>query len=239
MKYLIWDEELMIKSFEFLKRMRALGIDFVLIGGWAVYFLTKYHMSRDIDIVLQDREFWKLKTYILGQGGREKASGLKKMGFSIEDVKLDVYTESKSGLPIPIDEIYRKQIYVVIEDIKILKPEQLLVLKQKAAEARGHNMKGLKDRCDILAICLKAELDFSVYKAVCSNYSMADMPRKLQELISSCEKEFNYVIQKEIIPSKLKRMKKDLKKKIGRIKSSFLFLIKKPVLYQEVSYQKV
>ena len=210
MRYLIWDEDLMLGSFEFLKRLKVLGIDMVLIGGWAVYFLTQYHMSRDIDFILQDREFWKLRAYILGLGGREKASGLKKTGFSIEDVKLDVYTESKSGLAIPIDEIYEKQLYVVIEGVKILKPEHLLVLKQKAAEARGQSMKGLKDRCDILALCLKTELDFSVFKAICRDHLLADMPRKLQELILSCGKEFNYVMQKEIIPSKIKRTKRDL-----------------------------
>lgn len=210
MRYLIWDEDLMLKSFEFLKRLKVLDMDMVLIGGWAVYFLTQYHMSRDIDFILQDREFWKLRTYILGLGGREKASGLKKTGFSIEDVKLDVYCESKSALAIPIDEIYQKQLFVVIEGVKILKPEHLLILKLKAAEARGHSMKGLKDRCDILALCLKTDLDFSVFKAICQDHFMADMPQKLEELILSCQKEFNYVMQKEIIPSKLKRTKKDL-----------------------------
>ncbi len=200
----------MFKSFEFLKRLKALGIDIVLIGGWAVYFLTRYHMSRDIDVILRDREYWKLKTYIMGQGGREKASGLNKTGFSIEDVKLDVYTESKSGLAIPIKEIFEKELYVVKESVKILKPELLLILKLTAAEARGQSMKGLKDRCDILALCLKTDADFSVFKEICKNYSVVEKPQRLEELILSCGDEFKYVMQKELIPSKIKRMKRDL-----------------------------
>ena len=56
---LIWNEEIMKKSFEFIKRLVALDINFILIGGWAVYFLTKYHMSKDIDMFIEGYLRWK------------------------------------------------------------------------------------------------------------------------------------------------------------------------------------
>ena len=46
-----WNSLLTEKSWEILQELRK-NYDFILIGGWAVYLLTKQKKSKDIDIVI-------------------------------------------------------------------------------------------------------------------------------------------------------------------------------------------
>lgn len=48
------------KSWEELKKIKK-GINFVLIGGWAVYLYSKNLKSKDIDILIEYSEIIKLK----------------------------------------------------------------------------------------------------------------------------------------------------------------------------------
>ena len=207
---LIWNEEIMKKSFEFIKRLVALDINFILIGGWAVYFLTKYHMSKDIDMFIEERDVWKLKNYMLGIGGSEKVTNLNKYGFAFKDVELDVYTESKSGLIIPVKEVFGKNLFQKIEDIKVLKPEYLLLLKTVAAEKRQQSIKGFKDRCDILALCTKANVDFLLLRHICESYKIENLLRTLEKVIMSLDREFEFVFEPRPTPSKMKKIKRNM-----------------------------
>lgn len=212
MKFLIWEENIMLRSFEFLKRLKYFGIDFVLIGGWAVYFLTKYHMSRDIDFLIQDRDLWKLRGYVVSLNGREKESKLEKYGFSVLGVDLDVYAESRSDLLIPVTDVFSKNLFIELEEMKVLKPEYLLLLKLKAHESRGEGMKGLKDRCDILSLCLKNNIDFSLLPEASEKYKVnLDI---LEKIVLNSKEEFNYVFNQELDFPKIKKIKKNLISKI-------------------------
>lgn len=55
-----WHDNITEKSFLTLLAMRN-KINFILIGGWAVYFYTKKMKSKDIDIILDYEELGKLK----------------------------------------------------------------------------------------------------------------------------------------------------------------------------------
>jgi len=46
-----WNSLLTEKSWEILQELRK-DYNFILIGGWAVYLLTKQKKSKDIDIVI-------------------------------------------------------------------------------------------------------------------------------------------------------------------------------------------
>ncbi|MFH1192257.1 MAG: hypothetical protein V1655_02160 [bacterium] len=55
-----WRDNITEKSFQALLEMKN-KINFILIGGWAVYFWTKKMKSKDIDIILDYGELGKLK----------------------------------------------------------------------------------------------------------------------------------------------------------------------------------
>lgn len=219
MKYLIWNEAIMLKGYEFIKKLIALDIEFVVMGGWAVYFLTEYHMSKDIDLMIRDREFWKLKNYIMGLNGREKTTNLPKTGFALDDVELDVYTESRSGLAIPVKDVFSKSYFLNIKGVNVLKPEVLLILKAAAEKERSETMKGFKDRCDMLAILMRSKLDSVLLRHLSEKYGCKDaigkdVTEQIAKIIKNSQREFEYVLQKAIIPSKLKKLKKDLTAKL-------------------------
>ena len=123
----------MLQSQELLNRLRTLGIPFVVIGGWAVFLLTRYHMSRDLDFVMEERDLWKLRSYILAQGVSEKASGLSKYGYRLGAVDMYVYTEEKGKIVPSPTEIIRDRLFSQVEGYNVIDPEPLLLLKIQAA----------------------------------------------------------------------------------------------------------
>ncbi len=71
-----WNEIVIDRSFRILQELRK-RIDFVLIGGWAVYYLTRAVKSKDIDIIVDFKNLSKLKLEL----------GIKKLNFR-KDMKL-------------------------------------------------------------------------------------------------------------------------------------------------------
>ncbi len=55
-----YQDYLIDKSFQMLTDFRK-KYQFILIGGWAVYFYTKSLKSKDIDIIINFNELEKLK----------------------------------------------------------------------------------------------------------------------------------------------------------------------------------
>jgi len=207
---LLWDEDVMLESKTHLTAFNVQGFDFVLIGGWGVYLLTRYHMSRDIDFLMRDRELWKFRSYIQARGGREKSPGIRTYGFVIGNIGVDVYTETKSGLPVDIVDVFEKQRFLGLDGYRVLEPGRLLALKLRAAEARSQSHKGLKDRCDILSICLKNDDYLKRFKAHISETGDENALEKLCRLVGEADIEFEYVLGEKPIPSRIKRYKKDI-----------------------------
>ena len=149
---------------------------FILIGGWAVWLLTKQNKSKDVDIVVNINELEKLKQEVL-----RKNDKLKKYEIKREEVDIDVYLEYYSELAIPVEDI--KNYTLKIGGFDVACPELLLILKQKAYSNRKNYIKGEKDGIDIISLLFFCEIDFKRYYEILKKYKIEDYLRELKTLL--------------------------------------------------------
>jgi len=181
-----WNEIAIDKSFKILQELRR-KFDFVLIGGWAVYFLTKAIKSKDVDVIVDLEELTKLRTSI----GMQKNDFLKKYEAKVEGVSIDIYVPYYSEFAIPPEEILKNT--VRIENFRIPKPEILLILKQQAELQRRNSVKGQKDRVDILCLAKSGKVNWKNYKRFLKRFKLEEYENELKEIISSARIEFEYL----------------------------------------------
>lgn len=160
-----WNSLLTEKSWEILKKLRK-DYNFILIGGWAIYLLTKQQKSKDIDIIASLNELEKLKKENLG-----KNTILKKYEIKKDDVDIDIYVEYYSKFAIPVEEI--KNYTINVEGFKIASPEILLILKQSAYQDRENSVKGEKDLIDIISLLVFWEINFDKYRGLLKKYKLS------------------------------------------------------------------
>lgn len=166
------------KSWIKLQELRK-QYSFVLIGGWAVYLYTKGLKSRDIDFICGYEELEKLKNdYDLIKNNR-----LRKYEIHIGEFDIDIYVPFFSNLGIPVEDL--QNMVESHEGFRVLCPESLLILKQKAYEDRGHSAKGRKDFIDIVSL-LKNGVDFKKYINLLKQYSLAKYSQNLINMLKSC-----------------------------------------------------
>jgi len=154
----MWRDETVEKSWQVLNELRNLA-DFVLIGGWAVYLWTKKLKSRDIDLCINQENFYKLQQE-LQQRNHALKRNIRLMKFEaiIDTVEVDIYTPFISKLIVPCLDILDNKLYSSIELFKVAQPEALLLLKAQAAQQRWHSEKGIKDRVDIISLIKYADI---------------------------------------------------------------------------------
>jgi hypothetical protein len=186
----------MLHSLEMLNRLRTLGIPSVVIGGWAVYLLTRYHMSRDVDLIMEQKDLWKLRSLVISEGGTEKAPGLAKYGYRLGQVDLDVYTEEKGDLVPSPAEILGRRRFIEIEGLRVVEPEILLILKLRAAAERSGGLKGFKDRCDVLALTRSEMVDLDGFAAECRRLEQVELIKRLLRMVEMAGDELDYVLGK-------------------------------------------
>ena len=201
-----WNSLLTEESQKLLLNLKSLEsenkIKFVLIGGWAVWLHTKMLKSKDIDIILKDFEslnFFK-ENYKASKNDK-----LKKYEIKIGDVDIDIYVPYFSEFIIPVEELIKYDIK--IEDLNVLTPEMLLILKQQAEIARGSTVKGMKDKVDIISLCNK--INFQEYHNILEKYDLLNLRTRLKSII----KNFNEPGYLNLDFIGLKRLKRDLLKK--------------------------
>ena len=56
----MWRDDIVDRAWTVLAHLRALS-DFILIGGWVVYFWTRKLKSRDIDLCISQDNFYRLQ----------------------------------------------------------------------------------------------------------------------------------------------------------------------------------
>ena len=152
-------------------------IDFISIGGWAVYFLTKAVKSKDIDIIVDLKNSSKIK-----EGFElKKTDFLKKYEIEIEGISIDIYVPFYSKFAIPVEDVMKNTI--VIENFKIPRAEVLLLLKQQAELERKDSIKGQKDRVDIICLLKSDLIDWNFYKKMIERYGLKDYPKRLESII--------------------------------------------------------
>lgn len=152
---------------ELAKGQRAHGFTFVLIGGWAIWHYNPYLESKDVDLVIRRKEYWRLGKFLRTLGFAETRGRLAKRGFTIKTpdggIDVDVY-DDKIG-PVEVERIFQDQLWRETkmggEKINVADPTILLITKLIAAKERGlerRSAKGMKDLTDTFAL-LQTQLD--------------------------------------------------------------------------------
>jgi len=121
-------------------------VDFVLIGGWAVYFYAKTLKSKDIDLLVNFDQLPRLgKLYALSKNER-----LKKYEAIKDELQIDIYLPHYSVLGIPVEKLLSQ--VKLVEGFKLLSPDYLLALKFYTLSQRGRTPKGRKDFLDAVSL---------------------------------------------------------------------------------------
>lgn len=138
--------------------------NFILIGEWAIYLYTKLHKSRDIDIVVDYDQFWILsKDFQL-----RKNPSVRRYEIKFRKFDIDVYTPFYSRLTVPVQDLINN--FTIIENIKVPKIEELLILKLGAFDERVDSIKGQKDRLDIAGLVFYSSMDYARFTELLNKY---------------------------------------------------------------------
>ena len=164
------------KSFEILKRLKK-DFDFVLIGGWAVYFYTQALKSKDIDLIVDYSQLDKFKKIF----DLRKNERLKKYEIKLEEVDIDIYLPYYSYLGLPVEEI--SKFTIVKEGFKLPKKEILLLTKLYAFSQRKESIKGEKDKIDIFSLLFLPNFDFEKLNFYLKNYRLLNSKEILLRLL--------------------------------------------------------
>lgn len=181
-----WHDIAIDRSFKIMQELRK-KIDFVLIGGWAVYFFTKAIKSKDIDIIVDFENLSKIKLEL----EMKKNVFLKKYESEVEGVSIDIYVPYYSEFAVPAEEIIKN--IVVVENFKVPKPDILLLLKQQAEIQRKESVKGQKDRVDIICLAKSGKVNWKRYRELVKKFSLEEYARRLERIVRSARIEFEYM----------------------------------------------
>ena len=202
-----WQDWVIDKSFQILQELKK-KYRFILIGGWAVYFLTRILKSKDIDIIVDFEELEKMKIEMnIG-----KTEFLRKYSAEIEGISIDIYVPYYSKLAIPVEEI--KKHVLTIEGFSVPRGEIVLILKQQAEIERGKSVKGIKDRTDILSLLIFSSIDFDLYMKLLERYDVLHYRDRLKEIVKKSDVEFRYLGISN--PRKKKKIKETLLRKLNQ-----------------------
>ncbi len=196
-----WNKSVLEKSWKTLLEINK-KFNVILIGGWATYIHTKTLKSRDVDVIADFETLQKIKkTYYL-----KKNPKLKKYEAIVNEISVDIYVPYFSNLPIPPEDLEKHVVH--LEGFKVLKPEPLLIMKQKAEMERKNSIKGEKDRTDILNLLINANINMKKYIELTKKYNLPHYPTQLKRIIQESLKEYKYMgIQN---PRKIKKIKEKL-----------------------------
>jgi hypothetical protein len=202
-----WNSLLTEKSWEILQELRKKH-NFVLIGGWAVYLLTKQHKSKDIDIVISIKELEKFKEQYQNKLG--KNDFLKRYEIKEGDIDIDIYVEYFSELAIPAEDI--KNYAIEIEGFKVACPEVLLILKQTAFFGRKNSVKGEKDAIDIASLLFFSDINFKKYSEILKKYKIENYFSELIHLLSNFQDYSSLGLNPQKFKIKKKKILNEMKK---------------------------
>ena len=180
-----WNDIATDKSWGVLIRMKK-EFDFILIGGWACYLLTRAIKSKDIDIIVDFETLDKLRA----DHSLKKTAFLRKYEMAIEQTSVDIYVPFYSRFPLPAEEIQKT---IEIEGFRLPRPEVLLILKQNAELERRDSTKGQKDRVDIINLLLNSMIDVISYKNMLKKYRLDNYLQRLKAIVRDSKKEFSYL----------------------------------------------
>jgi hypothetical protein len=190
----MWRDEIVEKSWQVLGQLRSLA-DFILIGGWGVYLWTKKLKSRDIDVCIDQENFYKLQSELLQRDyGLKRNVRLMKFEALIDDVEVDIYTPFMSKLVVPCLDMFDKKLYSLIKRFKVAIPEVLVLLKTQAAQQRWHAEKGVKDRADIISLLKFADIKHDILRQMLKKYDKeSTLLNVIKRTISESRVEYRFL----------------------------------------------
>jgi hypothetical protein len=190
----MWRDEIVERSWQVLRELKSFA-DFVLIGGWGVYLWTRKMKSRDIDIYIDQEDFYRLQSKLLQKNFALKRN-VRLLTFEalIDDVEVDIYTPFLSKLAVPCMDVFSKRLYSLIERFKVAIPEVLLLLKAQAARERWHAEKGMKDRVDIISLLKFADIKHDLLNQMLAKYDKQHASREtIKRTISESRIEYKFL----------------------------------------------
>ncbi|MEM3208947.1 MAG: hypothetical protein QXE33_03440 [Candidatus Micrarchaeaceae archaeon] len=160
-----WNEEQVKRSRELLNAIAG-AVDFVLIGGWAVFMYTRQQMSLDLDIAIGYESLEYFRKY-----GIKDYKNISIKYSVIDGTYVDLFIEDFSDreLPFPVRVILNN--YTTIEGIKVVNKELLLLLKLWGY-LRADQQKIRKDILDVLALLLYGDIDLEKFKNYIEEYDI-------------------------------------------------------------------
>jgi hypothetical protein len=187
------------KSWQELKKLGR-KLDFVLIGGWAVYLYTRALKSKDIDIVINYDQLELLgKDYDLSKNDR-----LNKYEAVKGEVQIDIYLPHYSKIGIPVEVLLEK--HMVLEGFKVIEIEYLLVLKLITLEQRGRSPKGRKDFIDSVSLLKFGNLNLEKVRRIIKKYKLESVLKLWREFLGE-----NFEVEElKINKHEYARLKKNL-----------------------------
>jgi hypothetical protein len=190
----MWRDEIVERSWQVLRELKSFA-DFVLIGGWGVYLWTRKMKSRDIDIYIDQEDFYRLQSKLLQKNFALKRNvRLLKFEALIDDVEVDIYTPFMSKLAVPCMDVFSKRLYSLIERFKVAIPEVLLLLKAQAAQERWHAERGMKDRVDIISLLKFADIKRDLLNQMLAKYDKQHTSREtIKRTISESRIEYKFL----------------------------------------------
>ena len=199
-----WHNLIVEKSWNVLQQLKG-KFDFILIGGWASYLWTQTNKSKDIDLVVSIETLDTIKKHYLLQ----KNDRLRKYEIKIDEIDIDIYVPYYSNLALPLENLS----FEMIEGLKVIKVEELLILKQGAEQDRSLSEKGEKDRIDIMSIMFFCDVDFKRYKEILQSVKKEHLIDNLVALVRSFS-EYAYL---NITPRELKIKKQKIVDKLRHL----------------------
>jgi len=198
MKNQFWHSQLEDLSFRTLQNLKR-EFDFVLVGGWAIYFYTKSLKSRDIDIIVRPEVLSKLKQKF----EVVKNEQLRKYEIKTAEFDIDIYLPYYSSLGIPAEDILKKTI--ILEGFRVPEREILLILKIFVFSKRKDSLKGQKDKIDIISLLYNDSINKEKFLNTLKKYNLLYLKKELRNI-------FKETVEVEEINLNQKKFA-DLKKK--------------------------
>lgn len=168
------------RSWELLNKINN-DLDFVLIGGWAVYLYTRALKSKDIDLIVD----YDGLTYLQREFNVAKNDRLHKYEVKEGGVDIDIYLPFYSNIGFPLEEIIKET--ELVGDFKVPKKEVLIILKQKAYIERRAAVKGAKDKIDIISLASLPDFDFRFYKKLLMEHKIINYSQILAEIFKATQ----------------------------------------------------
>ena len=189
------------KSWEELKRIKG-QLDFVLIGGWAVYLYTKALKSKDIDILISYDGLDKLRLLYPNVYKNER---LSKYEAVLEDIQVDVYLPHFSKIGLPVEELMHHT--KLVDGFTVLDPNYLMVLKVITYADRKGTSKGRKDFLDLVSLVKSGAPEFLEVAGIAQENDFdPQVTQFIDEFMATSE-----VKELELNPYSFSRLKKAFK----------------------------